>query len=198
MEANAQWSETWFLGVEGYTQSNSCSSNPHLQVTLCVARECMAGLIWPHRSYILKVSVALFLTNHQSTSLSPPTPLSLPLSYTHTHTHTHTHFSYYFLPLKLSAVSFSYHSAIVLLKSISCFSYSTLRIFLWFLSYSISHICPLFYVFTVSPQFSCHYLLPELETASHQHPCHLSPLTQISPPDDCHSKCVSSLLRNFQ
>lgn len=45
MGANSQWSETWFLGGEGYMPSSSISSNPHLQVTLCTAQECMAGLI---------------------------------------------------------------------------------------------------------------------------------------------------------
>ena len=83
MGANAHWSETWFLGVEGYTPSNT-----HLEVTLCIAQECMAGLVWPHRNYILKVNVVLFPTNHQSTSLSLPPPLSLSLSLSHTHTHT--------------------------------------------------------------------------------------------------------------
>ena len=60
------------------------------------------------------------LTINQPLSLSPHLSLSLSLSLTH----THTHFSYYFLALKLSAVSFSYHSAIVLPKSISCSSHS--------------------------------------------------------------------------
>lgn len=45
MAANAQWSESWFLGVEGYTQSSSSTSNLHLQVTLCIAQEGMVGLV---------------------------------------------------------------------------------------------------------------------------------------------------------
>lgn len=110
-------------------------------------------------------------------------------------------FSYRFLAIKLSAVFFClpFRAAIVLPKraclvphiqllTYSCGFYSTV---------SLTFVCCS--VFTVSTLIQASLSLAWTGiTASHQHPCHLSPLTQISSPHYCHLQMLLVFVRNFQ
>lgn len=104
---------------------------------------CMIGLIWPHKCYVLKVT-----GNCGSFWLGPKFPFppntlfSLSLSFS-----LMAWFSYHFLEIRLSAFS-SCHSGFP--NGTYLAPHIQLLTFLWILSCSLSHICLLFFVFTVS------------------------------------------------